>query len=184
MINVNLVPAEALQEEAKNDLLFAGAFFAAIVLLGIAGFYVSSMMAEKKVDKRLATAKEHLKTYQDTNAKVEGLRKSKAMLTKRKGVIENLIKNRLLYSVFMHDFVSILPDKVWVQNIRTKSSGSGGLDLDITAKSFSAFFIADWITAIEEYPGMTFKGLGAVSTQKREKQNLYNFTIKCSYRKQ
>jgi len=184
MIKINLLPEELSKEEAKGDLVVIGVVLGVIAALSIAGIYAYMFFTEKQLDAKLADARQTLSKYKDIAAQVERLQSDKSRLETRKTVIEGLIKNRLLYSVFMYDFVSVLPDKIWVQNLTTKTQDDNSIMIDIAAKTFSTTFIADWITSLESFSGFTFQDLGAITTAKQpDGSRIFSFTMKIRYRK-
>ena len=184
MIKINLIPVETRAEEAKKDWIIIGISAITLVVLILFGYYLLGIYQEKRVSLKLASANKKLEKYEQIAKEVENLEKSRVMLKKRKDVIQGLIKDRLLYSPFMYDFVSILPDKVWISNIKTTTNDDNTLTIDVSGSSFSNFSIADWITNLETSGQFYEVTLGRISAREaKEQQKILSFTLKFNYKK-
>ncbi|MFH1283222.1 MAG: PilN domain-containing protein [bacterium] len=183
MIKINLIPLEVQQEESKGDLILIAIVAAAVVIGALFALYASKFITDKRLDTELQLAEKDLKSFQMLDEKIKKLKTDQGLLEKRKGVISSLIENRLLYSVFMYDFVSLLPGKIWVQNITTKTNPDNSVAFDVTAKAFSAFSIADWLTTLDESNRFNVNELGRISTTILENRITYSFTLRLIYKK-
>jgi len=184
MIRINLIPAAARAEEAKKDIIIIAAAAGTLAVFILVGFFVSRVMLEKKLEKKLAIAQENLAKFTSIAAQVDELSMTKTKLKRRKDLIVGLIKNRLLYSPFMNDFIALLPEKLWLNSLNTTAIGDDGLAIDLSAKSFTSFAIADWITRLEEAPAFSNVTLGRITTTTSGDHAVFSFTLKMSYRKQ
>jgi Tfp pilus assembly protein PilN len=94
---------------------------------------------------------------------VEELDKTASALRSRLGVINDLLKGRASYPVFMSDFTRTVPSGVTVRSLATTGGSANPIKLNISAESRTSQDIALWIKNMEATGKFTPPELGAVS---------------------
>ena len=178
MIKVNLVPLEILAKARQRLLVLqaavAGGVFAVVLILISVGHWLSLYRLQNDY-----TYKESkLKTLAAIVAQVEDLEKKSEAVRARLHVIEDLLKGRAFYPIFMSDFARTVPAGVRVTQLSTASQGSGGLKLTISGVAATNDDVANWIRAFEKNPRFAGVELGPISAGGPRQ---YNFTITTTY---
>jgi Tfp pilus assembly protein PilN len=177
MIKVNLVPAEILAKARQRQLIFqatvvGGALGVVLVLVSLvhwAGLYRLQNDYKYKESK--------LKDLSAIVAKVEELEKASEAVRARLGVIENLLKGRAYYPLFMSEFARTVPSGVKVINMSTASQPNGAMKLGITAVAETNDDIANWLRAFEKDSRFSGTELGPVTVSGRQ----HSFSISTTY---
>ncbi len=186
MIRINLLPAgmEATPTRINPAIPVSIAVIVPAILL--IPFHVQKMAAQKKLQTEVVSLKNQLDTYTPIIRQVEALESQKVQLTQRKGVIEQLERERLRYPQFFDDFVKLIPNNVWLTNLVTSilpTNNSLSVNMDVTA--LDSYAIADLISNLEASQIFTEVDLvGAISTtQAAGGGSLLNFKVSTNYKK-
>ena len=181
MIRINLIPREELEKEAKKKtIILLGAAGSALVAMGIL-YFITRLAADRTVTVKLNDLEVQLKKYQEIADKVKQLKNTTATLETRKGVIETLMKGRLLYPQFMEDFLNLLPPAVWLTSMNTTSSADT-ITLDMSCMSFDKFMVADFIANLENSQKFSAIEIGNISSTGAGAQEAFVFHIRCVYK--
>ena len=177
MIKVNLVPGEILAKARQRQLilqagLVGGVLGVVLVLISLVhwaelhGLQNDYIVKESKLNDLKAIV-----------AQVEDLEKSSALVHARLKVIEDLLKGRAFYPLFMSEFVRTVPGGVKVTVLGTSSQPNSALKLNITAVADTSDDVAVWIRTLEKNARFSEVKLGAVNSSGRT----YGFTITTVY---
>lgn len=178
MIKVNLVPAEILAKAAQRQLLLQVSAVGAILLVVMTLVSAGHFYGKYRLEQDLAYNEAELKRLSKIVAQVEDLEKAAAAVRARLNVIEDLLRGRGFYPVFMSDFARSVPPGVRVTNLRTTSQPSSNLKLDISATANTNEDIAAWIRGLETNPRFSAVELGPVNSGANRQ---YTFTVTTLY---
>ncbi len=176
MIKVNLVPAEILAKARQRQLvlqaaLVGGLLAVAVVLASVVHWY--SLFALQN-DYNFKESK--LKKLSAIVAQVDELEKAAAAVRARLGVIEDLLKGRAFYPIFMSDFARTVPGGVKVTNMTT-SYQNNSVKLSISATANSNDDVAAWVRTLQTNSHFSGVELGPVSGGGKG----YSFSINTTY---
>ena len=178
MIKVNLVPAEILAKARQRQLMLqagvVGGLLALVLLLVSLGHWFGLLRLENE----FAYKESKLKKLSAIVAQVEELEKAGAAVRARLGVIEDLLKGRSFYPIFMSEFARTVPRGVQVMQLNTTTVGNNGLKLTLTAKAASNEDVAAWIKTLEADSHFAGVELGAVTASG---PNSHSFTVVATY---
>lgn len=177
MIKINLVPGEILAKARQRQLLLqasvlGGGLAVVLVLLSLvhwAGLHSLQNEYSYKQSK--------LKDLGAIVAKVKELEDASAAVRARLGVIENLLKGRAFYPLFMSEFARTVPPGVKVTQLSTTSLPNGSVKLAISGVSDSSVDVANWMRALEKDDHFANVELGPVSGSGQG----YTFTFNTVY---
>lgn len=178
MIKVNLVPAEILAKARQRQMMLqaavVGGLLGLCVVLASLLHYFSLYSLQN--DFKFKEAK--LKKLSAIVAQVEELEKAAAAVRARLGVIEDLLKGRAFYPVFMSEFARTVPGGVRVTNMTTASQSSSSVKLSISAVAASNDDVATWVRTLMANPHFATVELGAVTSAGKSG---YGFTLTTTY---
>ena len=177
MIKINLVPGEILSKARQRQLflqatLVGGGLGVVLVLISLmhwGGLY--------RLQNDYSYKEAKLKELGTIVAKVEELEKASDAVRARLGVIENLLKGRAFYPLFMSEFARTVPGGVKVTMLTTSSQSNGGLKLLISAVADTNDDVAGWMRTLEKNGNFSSVELGPVNLSGKS----YNFTITTMY---
>ncbi|MDX6770446.1 MAG: PilN domain-containing protein [Elusimicrobiota bacterium] len=164
MIKVNLVPADILAKAAQRQLLLQISVIGALLLLLLTGLSAGHFYGKYRLEQDLAYNEAELKRLSAIVAQVEELEKAAAAVRARLNVIEDLLRGRAFYPIFMSEFARTVPPGVRVTNMRTTSQPASALKLDIAATANTNEDIAAWVRTLETNPRFASVELGPVSS--------------------
>lgn len=182
MIRINLLPEiYAKKAAARVKILMIGGVAGLVVALFVGTFFMR-VAKLKKLEKEISSIQVELDDLQPIVKKINSLNKQKKNMNNKIDVIEELLKLRILYPVFMEDFAGIIPPKVWIKALSTKTSGEN-LGLDMSVLAMDNYAAADFLNALElsdKFSAIKFAGLSTVS-MKGEALEIRTFNIDCNY---
>lgn len=178
MIKVNLVPAEILAKAAQRQLMLQVSGVGAVLLVVMTCVSAGHFYGKFRLEQDLAYNEAELKRLSKIVAQVEDLERAAAAVRSRLNVIEDLLRGRGFYPVFMSEFARSVPPGVRVTNLRTTSQPSNSLKLDISATANTNEDIAAWIRGLETNPRFANVELGAVNSSGNRQ---FSFTVTTTY---
>lgn len=178
MIKVNLVPAEILAKARQRQLMLQAAAVGGLLALVLVLVSLGHWFGLLRLQNDFAYKEAKLKKLSAIVAQVEELEKAAAAVRARLGVIEDLLKGRSFYPIFMSEFARTVPAGVQVTQMNTTTVGNNGLKLSISATATSNEAVAAWIRTLESDPRFSGVELGAVSATGL---NSRAFTVMASY---
>jgi type IV pilus assembly protein PilN len=184
MIRINLLPPEyeAKQRSDEQRIIFGG--FAGIVVFILGLFWWSQKMRANSLAEEVTKSEATLNEYKATIAQIEQIERDKGRLLKKRNVIRELNRSRLIYPVFFEDFLPIVPADVWLTNLNFSEQGDQ-IALDMNCGATSNFALATWLTNLQQSTHFSNVELGPISYTKSDTQGTtLSFNIKCSYRHQ
>lgn len=183
MIRINLLSPELIKKEERNEFLFIGyAVIAILVAIG-AVQYTSKLARYRKLDTRVNKVQQELGKYEEIVKQVDALQASKQVLEKKKGVIDSLMKGRLLYPRFMEELMELMPSNVWIKNMNTQTQPDGTLTVSIDAEALDNYAIADIISAMAANKNFSSPELVQINAATSAKTTTSVFRMTFSYRK-
>ncbi|MFC2048997.1 PilN domain-containing protein [Elusimicrobiota bacterium] len=149
MIKINLLPEEFERREKQQKKIAMAIAAVALVILSVIGSYFSKVAKLAKANKNISKVEQELKKLKPVVVKVNDIRNKKSQLTKKVGVIKELMGSRLLYPIFMEDVAGIMPEGVWTNSIQTSISGNE-LAVSMNFSAMDNYAVANMINALEE----------------------------------
>lgn len=128
-----------------------------------------------------------LKEMQSVVNEVNQLKENKKKLEARKGLVERLLSNGLVYPKFMAHLLQILPENVWLISMNTTTSYDNvegritGLKVTLTCSSYDKISIADFLSNLENSDKFENPKLGPINISQQDKYELHNFTVEFMY---
>jgi Tfp pilus assembly protein PilN len=110
-------------------------------------------------------------------AQVEDLEKSSALVHARLKVIEDLLKGRAFYPLFMSEFVRTVPGGVKINALTTLSQPNSAVKLAIIGVADTSDDVANWIRTLEKNGHFSDVKLGPVTASGQK----YGFSIATVY---
>ncbi len=178
MIKVNLVPAEILAKAAQRQLLLQVSAVGAVLLVVMTCVSAGHIYGKYRLDQDLAYNEAELKRLSKIVAQVEDLERAAAAVRSRLNVIEDLLRGRGFYPVFMSEFARTVPSGVRVTSLRTTSQPASALRLDISGIANSNEDIAAWVRGLETNARFANVELGPVNASGPRD---FTFTIVTTY---
>jgi Tfp pilus assembly protein PilN len=178
MIKVNLVPLEILAKARQRQLVLQASVAGSVVAIALVLISIGHWLTLYRLQNDYTYKESKLKQLAAIVAQVEELEKASAAVRARLGVIEDLLKGRAFYPIFMSDFARTVPAGVKVTQLTTASQGNNGLKLTIAGVAATNDDVANWIRAFEKNARFGGIELGPVSAGGPRQ---YNFTITTSY---
>ena len=178
MIKVNLVPAEILAKARQRQLTFQAALVGGILAVVVVLISVGHWLSLYRLQNDYNYKQSKLKKLGAIVAQVEELEKASSAVRARLGVIEDLLKGRAFYPIFMSDFARTVPLGVRVTQLTTSTQPNSALKLSISAVAATNDDIANWMRALDKSGRFSGVELGAVSAAGPRQ---LNFTITTMY---
>lgn len=178
MIKVNLVPAEILAKARQRQLVLQAAVVGGLLALVLVLVSLGHWFGLLRLESDFSYKESKLKKLSAIVAQVEELEKAAAAVRARLGVIEDLLKGRSFYPIFMSEFARTVPSGVQITQMNTTTIGNNGLKMTVTAKAVSNEDVAAWIKTLEADSHFTGVELGAVTASGA---NSRTFTVAAVY---
>jgi len=178
MIKVNLVPAEILAKARQRQMLLQAGGVGGLLTLVLVLVSLGHWFGLLRLENDFSYKESKLKKLSAIVAQVEELEKAGMAVRARLGVIEDLLKGRSFYPIFMSEFARTVPSGVQVMSLNTTTVGNNGLKLSLTAKADSNEDVAAWIKTLETNPHFAGVELGAVTVAG---PNTRAFTVAATY---
>lgn len=187
MININLLPREIIEQQKLKSLIslvtFCGITLVVILLL----FYATKRFTLMNLEAELHKIERELKNIQPVVNEVNQLKENKKKLEARRGLVERLLSNGLVYPKFMVDLLRVLPENVWLVSMNTTTSYDSvegritELKVTLTCSSYDKISIADFLSNLENSNKFQNPKLGPINIVPQDKYDLHNFTIEFTY---
>ncbi len=182
MIKINLLPKEVERKVAIREKKFLLSIIIILVVGGLLGLYSLKLAQYTGLKKKVKRVEKELSLLETIIKKVDEMEKSKEALAKKLEVIQSLMGSRLVYPQLFEDLARIVPSRVWLTSLVTKSE-SDFLTVNIEASAADNYAIADFITKLSEDDNFSKVELSNITT-KKEKEEIVtkNFGVNCEYR--
>jgi len=183
MIKINLFPKELEKKVAVREKKFLLSGIVLLVVAGFSGLYFLKVAQYVRFKKQLRKVEKELVLLETIVKKVDEIEKSKEALSKKLEVIQSLMGNRLMYPQLLEDLARIVPSRVWLNSLKTKSE-SDFLTISIEASAIDNYAIADFITKLGEGSNFSKVELTKITSKKRKEgeEVIRNFGVTCEYR--
>ena len=178
MIKVNLVPAEILAKARQRQLVLQASVIGSLLGLVLVMLSFFHWFGLYRLQDEFASKEAKLQKLAAIVAQVEELEKAAQAVRARLGVIEDLLKGRGFYPIFMSEFAKTVPAGVRVTSLGTSIAGAGTLKLAIAGTAPSSEEIALWVKTLEKNGHFKPVELGPIQGSG---PRLYNFTIATTY---
>lgn len=178
MIKVNLVPAEILAKARQRHLTFQAALVGGALAVVLVLISVQHWFGLYRVENDFRYKESQLQKLGAIVAQVEDLERASAAVRARLGVIEDLLKGRAFYPLFMSEFARTVPAGVRVTQLSTASQPNSTLRLSISAVAVTGDDVAAWMRTLEKNGHFSGVELGPVGMSGPRQ---FNFTITTMY---
>ncbi len=177
MIRINLLPVRQIKKRVaagKQLASFASVFFILLAILGIIGFYQSSIV--NGLNKDIFVLKAEKERLQKTLDLITKLEKQKALIEKQIGIVKQLKKSSAL-TVHVLDEVAKQTDseRVWL-----KSLSQSGASLKLAAMALDNRSIAKYMDDLKESEYISNITLASSTQTGYAGRNLKSFSLTCS----
>ena len=182
MIKINLLPKEIARKVTIREKKFLLSFIIILAVGGFLGFYFLKLGQYTRIKKKIKRVDKELSLLETIINKVDEVELSKEALGKKLDVIQSLMGNRLLYPQLFEQLAMMVPSRVWLTSLVTKSE-SDFLAITIEAQATDNYAIADFITKLSEAENFSKVELSSIITKKwKEEAVIKNFGVTCEYR--
>ena len=123
MITINLLPKEIQKEKDLSSLKWMAStvLIALLVLLFLLWMFAGIHLQARKV--RLGGLERKWTELRPQVEKVNKLEERRKTLQIRVALVDNLLQNRLIWARKLSDISRLLPDGVWLNNLRVEKQG-------------------------------------------------------------
>jgi len=183
MIKINLLPKEVERKVAVREKKFLLSFIIILLVGGFLGFYSLKLGQYTRLKRKVKRVEKELSLLETIIDKVDEIEKSKEALGNKLDVIQSLMGNRLLYPQLFEQLAMIVPSRVWLTSLVTKSE-SDFLTIIIEASATDNYAIADFVTKLSEAENFSKVELSNIITKKWKEEEVVikNFGVTCEYR--
>jgi len=183
MIRINLLPKEIKKKVTLREKRIIPTIVVVLVLVVFLGLYFLKVVQYSRLKKEVKKVDKELVLLESVVKKVDEMEKSKEALGKKLDVIGSLMGNRLAYPQLLEDLARIVPSRVWLTSLSTKSE-SNFLTITIEASALDNYAIADFITRLSGTENFSKVELSKIISMKKEKgeEVIRNFGVTCEYR--
>lgn len=184
MIKINLLPREAIELEAKKQIVILASLGGTVVLSLAIILLGTRILLQKRLAVELSSLEKEIAQYQIIVNEVKKIKEANAILEAKKNIIEKLMKDRLLYPKFMEEFIELLPPSVWVTTLTTSFEASiqGGFRMSFGCSAFDVFDVANLIENLEKSQKFSKIEIGAITSTPSGEREILQFNINCEYR--
>jgi len=185
MIKINLLPKEIVKKVTLREKKFLLSIIVLFVVGAFLGLCFLKVAQYGRLRKQLREIEKELVLLETVIKKVDEMEKAKETLAKKLDVIGGLMGNRLIYPQLLDDLARIVPSRVWVTSLLTKSE-SDSLSITIEASALDNYAIADFISKLSEAKNFSKVELSKITSKegKEGEEVIRNFGITCEYRQQ
>ncbi len=183
MIKINLLPKEIEKKVTLREKKFLVVGIVILVVVGFFGLYFLKVAQYAHLKRQLRKVEKELALLETVVKQVDEMEKSKEALSKKLDVIRSLTTNRLIYARLLEDLARIVPSRVWLTSLITKSE-SDFLTITIEASAIDNYAIADFITKLGEGDNFSKVELTRITSKKSKEgeEIIRNFGVTCEYR--
>jgi type IV pilus assembly protein PilN len=183
MIKINLLPKEIEKKVTLREKKFLLSIIVLLLGGGFLGLYFLKVAQYTRLTKRVRGEEKELSLLETIAKKVDEIEKSREALAKKLEVIESLMGNRLIYPQLLEDLARIVPSRVWLNSLVTKSE-SDFLTITIDACAINNYDIADFITKLNETKNFSKVELSRITSEKRKEgeEVIKRFGVTCVYK--
>lgn len=181
MIKINLIPPEYIDNINRKILVAKIALVAILFVASLVFISVYHVTKDKRAVSLLAQRKKELKVLQKDVDQVKAIEAQIGEVQKYLNAINQITKNRFVYTHFMQDLLYELPATIWFTNIKTTSKGDV-VNLNFTLKSRSAYDLAYWVNFLEKDERYSGVDMGNISIKEEDTGKVFGVTIKANYK--
>ncbi len=182
MIKINLIPSEIIEKVQQRQRTIQIAFASTILVLMLIGVSAARWMTVQGLEKDLAFNEQELKRLASLVAMVEDLKRRKASLESRLGVVTGLLRGRPAYPYFMSDFTKTVPGGVRVKTLSTIGGGNSPISLSLQADAAKPEDIQSWIKKLIDTGQFSNVTMGDVTTKKEDGRFIRSFSLTTVYK--
>lgn len=178
MIKVNLVPGEILGKARQRQLALQASVVGGLLAIVLIIVSVVHWFGLHVLQSDFSYKQSKLQKLSAIVSQVEELEKESAAVHARLGVVENLLKGRAFYPLFMSEFAHTVPAGVRVTQLTTVIQPNSAVKLSISAVASANEEVAAWMRALEKNGRFANVELGPVTAAGPRQ---YSFTISTVY---
>ncbi len=177
MLKINLLPIRQLKKRAKARNQIAGflvVFLCIITLLGFVGLIQANSISS--LNSKISNLESEMKKFTPILARIEQLKKEKAILERKIKVIKKLKKDSSLTVRTMDEVANIVDhERMWLQSL----SQQGG-SLSLKGVALDNQTIAKFMNNLKASPFVKSVNLSNSSLKKIGGKNFKSFSLNCA----
>lgn len=178
MIRINLFPVRQTQKrQTVQQQLLVGAAVLIITLIGCIVWYASVSSRAKALALDIQKKRQELAQLDKIIGEVNDLRAKKKELEEKQNIIEKLRKGKTGPVRALDDLATMIPERVWVTDIREKAGSVTIVGRAINHENVSAFMKS---LQKSKYFSSVSLGYSKASSSKTKGVTLYEFEITCA----
>ena len=178
MIELNLLPQSYFKAKRKKQaigIVISAGFLAAVVMVGLY-FYVLLRITELSGEIKAVELEQ--KKYKDILNETDNIKKTKAFVEERLGVIEQLKEKQVLWMLLLDNFNQAIPTNIWLNSFTNKSEAGGFRTFAVDGVSLFKESVADFLSNLNKPDGL-FREAKLVSMTETNVsgKSAYNFKL-------
>lgn len=183
MIKINLIPPEYLQARAKKELQIVMTTILGVFVVVLMSFYFIKKAQAASLLTDISNAEIQLRSLQATREEIDRIQAEKQRLMAKRDAIVTLNKTRMLYPVFVDDFLPLLPSDVWFVDVKLISQSGLTLSYSINTKATSNYAVATLLTNLQQSSNFSNVKIGLISYQNgpSEGETTLTFNLTLTY---
>ncbi|MFH1415722.1 MAG: PilN domain-containing protein [Elusimicrobiota bacterium] len=180
MIKINLLPKEIEIMAAARMKMFIITGLIVCIIVGVVSAYFLKLATLAVLDNKIEEVEKELKKLEPIIKKVDAIQNKKKNLNNKMNVINDLAESRLLYPQFMEELAAMLPQKVWLVSLQTKT-GNNTLNLTMSVMSRDNYGVADFINVLETNKKFSEPKFTGIVATEHGGESVRSFSIICDY---
>jgi Tfp pilus assembly protein PilN len=179
MMRINLLPPEISKAKTQKRQveLIVGAVILVLALLVLV--YAAKLRRLSAVEKDIVKTEAELQTQSAIVSQVEILQAKQTVLSRRRDVIRQLVKDQFTWVQILDEINDTLPKEVWITSLTSSEAGVQKA-LTFTGVAFNNFAVADFITYLDNSKRFTEIELGSLTEGPEvDKVKTMQFVISC-----
>jgi len=180
MIRINLLPAETKKKEAGKKIGSMVMGIGILVVAVFAGIYALKVYQYQSLKSDLRTIELQLKPLEAVIQRIDAIEAEKSKLKTKMDVMKGLLKESLIYPIFLEDIARLLPRRAWITSLAAINKPDS-LDVKIMASATDNYRVAAFVSMLEKDGCFNDVKLGPINSVQMEKFEIRNFDINCKY---
>lgn len=175
MIRINLLPVKAAQkkEQARNQIIVAGAFL--LVTCGVCYFLYDNLQGQiAQLDATISRTRTEIKNLEKKIGEVNKYKKLQEDLQNKLNVLADLKESKAGPVHLMDELIEALPDKLWVNQLVQK-----GDSISLAGVGLTEDDVATFMTRLEASPYYRNVELKVTKQKVQDGLRLQNFELSC-----
>ncbi|MDI6791507.1 MAG: PilN domain-containing protein [bacterium] len=173
-VRINLLTPELLaKKEAQRRNIISGLLV--VIFAGLmVGIYMERTFAVNGLEDEIKQVDRRMDDLKDVLAEIERLKKEDAMIKRRIDIINQLIKDRLIWAHVLDEMSNSIPPDLWL----TDSVNAGGNNIELSGVAMDNFAIANLMVNLEGNDYFSSVELIDIKRSEIDERDVKNFQIK------